>query len=162
MRGILSYLRYLAIHKYYVFVQGRKLGVGVWQLLVHDLSKFRPDEFFPYRNYFYGEKTDKSKFEFDKAFENHTRRNRHHWNFWDGDAVTYFMPCKYVREMLADWSAMARQQGKQGDVTDWYYSRRDKIKLHPDSRTFLEALGYESGLMLVDYDYWKKVQGVKK
>jgi hypothetical protein len=48
------YFKYVLRHKWYVFLAGRQRGVGLWQLLVHDLSKFRPDEWQPYAEWFYG------------------------------------------------------------------------------------------------------------
>lgn len=50
----LRYLWYVLRHKWYVFQAGRVLKVPVWQLLMHDLSKFTPAEWFPYVAYFYG------------------------------------------------------------------------------------------------------------
>jgi hypothetical protein len=49
-----KYLKYVARHKLFVFQEGLKLNVPLWQLLIHDLSKFRPDEWRPYAEYFYG------------------------------------------------------------------------------------------------------------
>lgn len=60
-----KYLRYVLLHKFYVFRAGlairKVIGVPeptwrwVWRLLVHDLSKFRPSEWMPYATYFYGD-----------------------------------------------------------------------------------------------------------
>lgn len=49
-----AYLKYVAKHKKYVYEEGRKLGVGRWQLLKHDLSKLSPSEWSPYVRKFYG------------------------------------------------------------------------------------------------------------
>ena len=61
----LKYLRYVLLHKFYVFRAGlalRKvcqvpepLWRWVWRLLVHDLSKFSLAEWTPYVDQFYGE-----------------------------------------------------------------------------------------------------------
>lgn len=161
--NVFKYLWYLIIHKWYVFLEGHdKCRVPFWQLVTHDLSKFRPDEFWPYYRHFYVRKMDSddhSDYEYHKAWQLHVeRRNLHHWQAWVVDGEPLLMPVKYVREMLADWAAMGRQQGRR-DVTNWYYSRRDDIKLHHMSRLYLEALGYETGLMLVHYDYWRRING---
>jgi hypothetical protein len=65
----LRYLRYVLMHKLYVFMAGVALWrvsskvyvrprlrflAWVWRLLVHDLSKFRPSEWRPYVASFYG------------------------------------------------------------------------------------------------------------
>ena len=71
--------------------------------LVHDLSKFLPDEFFPYMFWFYGkygikmksapleingckvkgyDKYKKCLEQFDQAWLKHIHRNKHHYQFW--------------------------------------------------------------------------------
>lgn len=60
----LRYLKYVLLHKFYVFRAGHviRTTIGVpepawrwyWRLLVHDLSKFGPAEWSPYVEMFYG------------------------------------------------------------------------------------------------------------
>ena len=47
IKKILTYLSYLLRHKWFVFIECCKQGI-FWRGLVHDCSKFLPDEFFPY------------------------------------------------------------------------------------------------------------------
>lgn len=54
MKKHLSYARYVLRHKWFVFRAGIARSVPLWQLLVHDLSKFRPSEWRPYAEWFYG------------------------------------------------------------------------------------------------------------
>lgn len=65
MKPHLRYLRYVLLHKWYVFRAGlaiaalrEKSPLGwvawVWRLLIHDASKFRPSEWRPYVAHFYG------------------------------------------------------------------------------------------------------------
>lgn len=124
------YLTYVARHKWFVFRAACKMGVP-WLGLIHDLSKFRPDEWFPYVEKFYGgphtprakisvyEKTyhwelahrycaEAVQDAFDAAWLKHQHRNAHHPQHWrlvnDTDGVTLLeMPERYVREMVADW-----------------------------------------------------------
>lgn len=130
-QAIWGYLRYLHRHKLAVYRAGRLLGVGRMQLLVHDLSKFRPDEFFPYAESFYGgphrpwsEVSGYAKREhfdwawatskegvreaFDRAWLLHQHRNAHHWQSHvlrndNGTTVALEMPHHYMLEMVADW-----------------------------------------------------------
>lgn len=55
----LRYLKYVALHKLYVFIAGfamRGLDVPfLFRLVIHDLSKLRPSEWRPYATYFYSE-----------------------------------------------------------------------------------------------------------
>jgi hypothetical protein len=133
MRKHWRYLKYVARHKWFVLLAGRERGVGLWQLLVHDWSKFLPDEWGPYAEWFYGydggswyaakamvEKEggwwsgdfradiEERKFAFDEAWLRHQHRNPHHWQHWvlredSGKEKVLLMPEKYRREMLADW-----------------------------------------------------------
>ena len=48
----IKYLRYLIIHKFWVFIYCCQYGL-YWRGIIHDLSKFLPSEFIPYANYFY-------------------------------------------------------------------------------------------------------------
>jgi hypothetical protein len=53
MRAHLRYLTYVLRHKWFVLVAGLRVGVPVWRLLAHDLSKFSPAEWGPYVANFY-------------------------------------------------------------------------------------------------------------
>lgn len=59
IRAHRRYLRYVLLHKAYVFAAGVRLNGWsprwLWRLLIHDLSKFRPSEWRPYVAMFYGE-----------------------------------------------------------------------------------------------------------
>lgn len=51
MRKYLKYFNYVFRHKWFVFVECFKFGL-LWQGLIHDWSKFLPDEFIAYANFF--------------------------------------------------------------------------------------------------------------
>jgi hypothetical protein len=87
MRAHLRYLRYVILHKLRVYQAGRRLGVSVWQLLVHDLSKFSRVEWGPYVASFYGpwkysERPPEVVAAFDAAWLHHQHANPHHWQHW--------------------------------------------------------------------------------
>jgi hypothetical protein len=58
MKPHLRYLWYVIRHKWFVFVAGSLTRAPLWRLLIHDWSKFRPSEWFPYVANFYGESVD--------------------------------------------------------------------------------------------------------
>lgn len=163
---ILSSLRFLAAttrHKREVYRAGRKLGVGHWQLLVHDLSKYRPSEFVPYGLYFYAlPGATRRKAVIDKsqdrpmrtAWLRHIQRNAHHWQFWvliNGASIVARhgttthakpiealpMPEKYVREMVADWMGAARAYDGKWPASfmewSWWRNNRDSLILHDET-----------------------------
>lgn len=216
MKSHLQYLRYVLRHKWFVFVECLKLGVPIWIAVFHDWDKFMFDEWNPYVQYFYGEKVERPgvkvttpngglvplmeqpqhvKDAFDRAWNLHQKRNKHHWQFWllhpdnprpnftfqshDGGAshmqirsvdgkdvavvwdisipwwkpdseaerqcesdlrhapVALPMPDVYRREMLADWRGAGRALGNS-DTRQWYELNKHNIRLHPETRTWLE------------------------
>ena len=152
----LRFLHATAVHKYHVYCAGRRLGVGRWQLLIHDLSKLRPAEFVPYGRYFYscpGSDWLKAVLSPDPTVKQemlggwlaHIRRNPHHWQHWclingasvvasRGTAVDVNpidalpMPRKYVFEMLADWMGAGRAyQGEYPkSIAEWKWWQENK------------------------------------
>lgn len=151
----LKYLRYVVRHKWFVFCEAVKLGIPLLGLL-HDMSKFLPDEWTPYVMYFYGTKrevrdktgyykpTDTGDAAFDFAWLLHQKRNRHHWQWWilpedSGGTKVLPMPDRYRREMLGDWIGAGRAQGHGVDVHTWYAANGHKMVLHGETREWIEA-----------------------
>jgi len=103
------YLTYVLRHRWYVFLEACRLGIP-WRGLTHDLSKFLPDEWFPYAEWFYGPKLltrkeliaadhamglsgftavhrfersrEEQRYDCDLAWLKHQRRNDHHHQSW--------------------------------------------------------------------------------
>ena len=147
------YLKYVLKHKWYVMMECFKMGL-YWRGIMHDMSKFRPDEFIPYARYFYGdyEPWDKVKLHmpgpsyslskegvkeaFDAAWLKHQKRNPHHWQYWllqnDTDGLQILeMPKKYALEMICDWIGAGLAITGKRDVWEWYEKNKDNMQLHP-------------------------------
>lgn len=137
-------LKYILRHKRLVYRAGRKLDVSRVQLLVHDFQKFLPAEWGAYTRKFF---TDEQRphAEFEQAWLHHQRLGgKHHWQYWIqvlnyGELKPLQMPERYVREMLADWTAMGWANGVDSAVP-WYEKNRDKMILHPKTEKFLDEL----------------------
>ena len=145
------YLRYVVIHKWFVMVECFKRGL-FWRGLMHDMSKFRPSEWFPYVYNFYGRPTSYKEVDcaFDLAWLLHQRRNDHHWQFWllaydDGGDRRIRMSPDAVVEMVCDWIGAGRAQGHGNDVHNWYEQNKNKMQLHPHVRAYVETLLKEIG-----------------
>lgn len=151
MKKHLKYLSYLLRHRWFVFIECCKAGIPI-KGLVHDLSKFRPSEYFPYANFFYHKKvrdktgyykpTDTGDVAFDFAWFLHQKRNAHHWQYWviptdEGKFKILDMPLKFRKEMLCDWKGAGRAQKTSG-VRDWYLKNAHKLFLHPNTRNWIE------------------------
>lgn len=145
----LKQLRSLLIHKWFVLIAGRRLGLPLWRLLAHDLSKFSPVELVNYAHWFFGEKNKQG---WARAWLHHQHRNKHHpehwvlaWrgdeHFYDGigeslvDYVTVLpMPEIYVREMVADWMAASKTYTGSWDISAWFNQEAGKMRLHSKTR----------------------------
>jgi len=123
-----------------------KLRSSVWVL--HDLSKLRPSELIPYARCFY--KSDGSKQyvpdnNFNFAWNDHQKRNKHHWQYWvllndSGKIEALPMSQRYIEEMVADWAGAGRAITGKWEVREWYEKNKDKMILHADTRERVEKL----------------------
>lgn len=133
MNKYIKYLFYILEHKKNVFIECWKEGLYL-QAFTHDLSKFLPSEFIPYARNFYGKyipqrildnlvgvenkskirTKEQTKEEFNKAWQLHYKRNKHHPEHWAGRD----MPRKYIKQMVCDLKGMSR---KFGDTAQEYY-----------------------------------------
>jgi hypothetical protein len=163
MLAHVKYLWYVLRHRWFVMLACFRCGL-IWRGLTHDLSKFRPSEWFPYVASFYGPQypplqdthgdarndalssgrfKERIRARFDHAWLLHQKRNDHHWQWWilvnDTDG-TYPTPMsdRARQEMLADWRGAGRAQGKP-DTVGWYMKNRDKMVLHADTRAWIES-----------------------
>ena len=143
-----QYMEYVERHKMFVLEEAIKLGVEERGKL-HDNSKYLPDEFDPYAQYFYGgyERDNKPPHiqdALDLAWLLHQKRNDHHWQWWvlrEDSGVTKVLPMSdgARREMLADWRGAGRAiLGDKADTKAWYLKNRDNIILHPHTQAWIE------------------------
>ena len=152
MKKNLLYLRYIAIHKWYVLVECIKYGL-YWRGMVHDLSKLLPSEFVAYREYFYGDLAKEYRQAcvdpFDYAWNRHQKRNKHHWQYWllkqdNGGLRPLEIPLVYRMEMVADWRGAGKAVNGKDDVLKWYTANRLKMIIAPRTREWIELeIGYK-------------------
>ena len=126
---------------------------------MHDQSKYSMDEYEPYDNYFYGERTDEVEKEFDYAWLHHIHNNLHHWQYWvlkedDSPATDSTMAIKcleipdvYILEMIADWWSFSwknyltsHDKSDLYEIFAWYEAHVDKIAMNPKTREKVETL----------------------
>lgn len=137
---IWQHVKQVLRHKWYVLIAGWRLGVPLWRLLIHDLSKFSPSEMVAYARQFHGDRTDPSGFAY--AWLHHQNKSDHHWEHWvsrsshvlghdDGGPLP--MPLDAVREMVADWFAAGKvYAGRWPDPYNftWFRNNIDKMRMH--------------------------------
>lgn len=128
----LNHVGYFLLHKYIVYVIGRHLGVGRWQLIIHDWTKFLPIEWFGYTNRLYGD--DCSQDVWEQALLHHYNSNPHHWRYWvrvtsDGELMKVDMPDAYIKEMVADWASAGYCINGEWELREWYKDNVDQMML---------------------------------
>lgn len=177
MKTVVVFIRYVwavIFHKFCILLAGIRINkifrltsyqVPYKRLILHDLSKFSRSEFWPYAEYFYGEKKPE---EFHQAYLHHVHHNDHHWvhfignyasiaknlsNIDESNLTIREMPDDAILEMIADNLAASRSydgfwpDGKKKDGWKWMTNSFNGHKLHPITKmkftAFLCALGYE-------------------
>lgn len=109
----------------------------------HDSSKYTDEEFIPYANYFYGERTSEVEKDFNYAWLHHIHNNPHHWQYWmlqhDDEGLEILdMPDEYILEMICDHWAFSWKSGNLYEVFDWYGEHKTGIKFSDYTRTTYE------------------------
>ncbi len=143
-----NYLKYVLRHKWFVFLASVRIGAPIWAAIIHDLSKFRPSEWIPYARCFYasdGSKQYKEDYTFGLAWNDHQKRNKHHYQYWvilwdRGEYEPLEMPRKYILEMIADWMGAGRTITGKWEVKEWYEKNKENIKLSIITRRTVESI----------------------
>ena len=129
-----KHLRTILKHRHQVIRNGWHLGI-FWHCLRHDLSKFGRTEFKVGSTYYVG--THSPIYEerlrngyFSSACQHHTRRNKHHWEYWTdffrGRIIAKNMPYKYALEYVADTLSASKTydpKNFKGSTTLEYFNR---------------------------------------
>ena len=152
MKHLWLHFRYTVIHKYWVMKYCFKEGL-YYRGIMHDMSKFLPDEFFAYARHFFLHPTDTLvkmayKQDFDYAWLMHQKRNKHHWSYWvmpSKDGVKCVdMPYRFIKEMICDWRGAGQAQktsdGSLEGARTYYLQNKDTILLTAYTRAILEQL----------------------
>lgn len=109
----------------------------------HDVSKFKPEEYDYYDQWFYGKNPNKE--DFDYAWLHHIHNNPHHWQYWvlindDGSSTALEMGEVFVIEMISDWWSFSLKRGNLYEIFSWYDENKDHMILHPNTRAMVESI----------------------
>lgn len=120
-----------------------------WQICVaHDQSKYDPEEYKAYDDYFYGGNRSYNVVQnFRKAWLIHIHQNPHHWQHWvlindepsEGE-ICIEIPHNYILEMICDWWAFSWSKGNLYEIFEWYDEHKNHIKLHKSTRKTVESI----------------------
>lgn len=156
-----DYAKYLSEHNENVFkgycwlytnfpeILGEITYGDIFQLCArHDESKYSPEEYEAYDQYFYGkEKTAEVKKNFNYAWLHHIHNSPHHWQHWvlinddpnNGETILD-MPHCYIVEMVCDWWSFSWKKGNLSEIFSWYDARKDYMKLSDKTRATVEDI----------------------
>lgn len=150
-----KHFKTITYHKYLVMQGCFKVGL-YRQGILHDLSKYSPDEFWVGVKYYQGNRSpnnaEREDIGYSSAWLHHKGRNKHHYEYWidystkaiAGGMAPAPMPVRYVAEMLMDRIAACKVYNG-ADYTDAspleYYSKgKEKAPIHPRTKKLLEKL----------------------
>ena len=124
---------------------------------VHDMSKYRTNEFFAYNDYFYGNnRTQEVEKDFNYAWLYHIHSNPHHWQYWllpedDGDLKALDMPIQYIIEMICDWWSFSWSKNDLFEIFRWYEKNKDNQNLSDKTRKVVEDILHEMKTQITYY-----------
>lgn len=138
-------------HRNTVICHCFKAGIPLRGLL-HDLSKYSPNEFFAGVKYYQGNRspneTQRELFGYSSAWLHHKGKNRHHFEYWhDVNPLTkryepVKMPIKYLKEMFCDRVAASKiYQGKNytdSHPIDYFKRGNAADYMHKETAQMLE------------------------
>lgn len=145
----LKHLHTVDRHRFLVWIYCTRCGL-FWRGLVHDLSKYSPSEFIVSARNYSGTKSPianerKEEFGYSKAFIHHTRKNRHHFEYWvdvtTGDILLAPMPFVYALESCCDMIAASKvYNGKKFDRSlplAFFRLSSPRSFMHPATKEFV-------------------------
>ena len=149
LKNLFGHIGTVTEHKWRVLRNCIKCGL-FWQGLVHDLSKFSPEEFFESVRFYQGNRSPigvcRRETGMSRAWLHHKGRNRHHIEYWtDPDcAVQPLMPYKYAVECVCDKLAATRTYARGSYSPDMplaHWNRYgNKVAGNPLTMRFIEEV----------------------
>ncbi len=148
-----EHFRTVTRHRHEVMKNCFRAGIPL-QGLLHDLSKYSPEEFITGVKYYQGTRSphegERESYGFSYAWMHHKGRNKHHFEYWtDYDPVTrklspVKMPLKYVKEMFCDRVAASKiymgENYNNGSALAYYMKGKGSRNIHPDTAALIEKL----------------------
>lgn len=155
LKNVRRHFRTINSHRFLVFKYCCRCGI-VWQGLIHDLSKYSPQEFWVGARYFQGDRSpndaERRVTGASSAWMHHKGRNKHHYEYWTdykmGEKEPVYtpvpMPNKYIIEMFCDRVAAGEIYHKghfdKGYPLEYYDRCNTDRLMHPETAKKLRAL----------------------
>lgn len=140
-------------HRHAVMTHCFRAGIP-FRGIVHDLSKYSPEEFLPGVRYYQGIRSphegEREALGYSGAWMHHKGKNKHHFEYWtDYDPKTkqirpIKMPLIYVKEMFCDRVAASKIYMKEkycdSSPLEYFMLAKGKRVIHPETSDLLEKL----------------------
>ena len=153
MNRLWGHLRTITKHRHLVMRHCFMAGIP-WRGLLHDLSKYSPQEFIPGVRFYTGDRSptagERKQYGYSKAWMHHKGRNKHHYEFWsDFSLETHTnrpvkMPLVFVIEMFCDRVAACKVYQKDrytdSSALEYYRRRLGEEDMHPETSRLLGDL----------------------
>lgn len=151
IHNTIYHLKTIITHKIYVMKYCFIAGL-YWQGIIHDISKFSWTELSESILYYDGKISPVIRCKSDKGYSlgwlHHKGHNKHHYEYWTDDydlgTRSIRVPFKYSLEMICDYLGAGKAYcGKNFTIKDeynWWITKRDHYKLHPDNVAFIDAM----------------------
>ena len=153
MNRFWGHLRTITKHRHLVMRHCFMAGIP-WRGLLHDLSKYSPQEFIPGVRFYTGDRSptagERKQYGYSKAWMHHKGRNKHHYEFWsDFSLETHTnrpvkMPLVFVIEMFCDRVAACKVYQKDrytdSSALEYYRRRLGEEDMHPETSRLLGDL----------------------
>lgn len=151
-----KHFKTITYHKYLVAKGCFRVGL-YRQGILHDLSKYSPEEFRVGARYYQGMRSpndaEREEKGYSRAWMHHKGRNRHHYEYWmdysaepdkRGCIVPVPMPDRYLAEMIMDRIAASKvYKGKNytdAAPLEYYLTGKKKDLIHPQTADVLERM----------------------
>ncbi len=139
-------------HRHKVIEHCGKIGI-LWRGLMHDMSKYSPEEFLQGAKNYLGTKSpnegERQEKGYSVAWMHHKGRNKHHFEYWtDYSPVSKMvepvkMPVIYVKEMFCDRVAASKiYQGENytdSHPLEYFLNAKGRRVIHPETSDLLEG-----------------------
>ena len=150
-----AWQHFKTITRHKLVVMGGCFRVGLYkQGLLHDLSKYSPEEFRIGAKLYQGNRSPNSRERelkgYSEAWIHHKGRNKHHWEYWTDlsrETLRYEsvpMPRKYLVEMVMDRRAacMIYEGEKYTDASalNYYLRSLERNLMNPTTQRELEYI----------------------
>lgn len=154
MLHIWAHFKTITYHRFLVCKYCFRLGL-YRQGLIHDLSKYSPQEFLVGAKYFQGNRSpnDAERFSagYSSSWLHHKGRNKHHFEYWtdystSGEGIIGVkMPKKYVAEMFCDRLAASKvyrgEKYTDGDPYNFFQKgKKSRLLINSETSALLESI----------------------